>query len=914
MNRLLVIACDALDARVLSANHPGWFPCLTQAATRGIQVQCAPSGPALANLLWGDLATARGAGFALPAVGLESPDGLLVPVTSSDWKRPAPWDSLSQGTRSQVVVNWPGTYPVRASSIASHLVSDGWFADPAAPQTSSTDLLSPEDLDSLRVSVAGLDSGLLRLLLPDLTAAEIAADSRTSRLADALAQLYSQLNVAVTLLSSADWNEAWIRIPFLAEVVKDFGTFCSITGSPGNPPELGRRYRNVFALAHRLVDSALSQILAAAGPETHIGIFGGWSRREGGRNRSGPLSILHERASDGLFLATGPDLHTGSRPDGTAVQCLAWLRNRGGIVRPEPHYKTSVVETHPRMPDSIRRGLLHRLVADGTLRERDLDIPGAGRFWSQATPWFDAAAAFEAGDPESALPKLLEIWEKSPELHDLTQVLGYVLVAIDDRAGVRRCINILRDDGPASPGAAITTATLALAIGDSKVAEQVLATSAFDPHDPALIRLHAALSLQRGEANTAFQEYGDLLRRDARDELAWTGLVQCYLSEYRYTDAADAVAHARGLLPESIALSLLEVELLEASGSSAEALALLERLQARYPAHPLIRQASALRPDNGIIPSRSLPLPDSHWEAADNRPPARFQIANGEQRFRFEWLPGSWMLNEHDSTLAWFAENPRRLAGLASWRQEGDLTRLKFMVRHQWHTDERGIADFLNAVVTAIRNSTPLGRIGVTVPTFFAEHPALKQLGFVKLGCDQMWIVEDIPAVQANLNRRAGEMFTLNQEIPGWTVRDAVPGDLSWLKDLWGRPGLLSAGQISDLLRDARGWMALVAEQNGVPAGAVLLYQRGLELVLQVENAVIPRFKDRLGFKLAIYRTIVQRCQDLGLTRVSTTTNPATNRRVINTLASLGAEMVFEGHHYVLPPPSADMARTDRVA
>ncbi len=324
---MLVIACDALELRFLkggSGSIP--LPTLDQLIQLGTSGTCVHRGPALPDSLWGGLAVGDPDGpLALPAAGRQGPDGKWRPAWASDWRLTPPWAASEERDRRFLLVNWPGTHPMSGWGANTRGVSDAWFRD----STLTDGVVLPDGgvggIAELRVASGSLEPGILRLLLPDLTEAECAADARTVQLERAVCRMYSVLNVAACLLESEPWDEAWIRMPFLAEVAKLFGA-CSDLHGLCVGSELRRRYGSVLGNAHRLLDTAVSQCVDAAGPDVTVGVFGGWRWRPAAGGAVGPLGGLAQRGPEGSVVLSGPSIVRGMEVPLSAGACIGMLR------------------------------------------------------------------------------------------------------------------------------------------------------------------------------------------------------------------------------------------------------------------------------------------------------------------------------------------------------------------------------------------------------------------------------------------------------------------------------------------------------------------------------------------------------------------------------------------------------------
>lgn len=900
MHRLLILACDALNPGVLNApENVGCFPGLNRLATGGFRGECVHPGPALGTVLWGGLAAGNSPkSLSLPAIGTEGPEGSLWPATSADWSSAPPWHSGTAGTGC-IVVNWPGTYPVDTGSGSARIVSDGWFADPDAADGISEGLGPGEEFRELRITADSLDPSVMRLLLADLTPAEVEADPRTQRLAAAVSRLYTQLNVAVAVLAEASGNEAWIRLPFLAEVEALFGPFCRHTGEVRDGNELGRRYGGILTNAHRLMDSVLAQILDAAGDGTRVGVFGGWSRRPGARNPGGPLGGLQERTGPGVFLAAGPGVSPSGPGSQTAESCLAWLRTGSGIVAHLGTVPRQAAPVRDSLPETVRLGLLNQLVNEGLLRPRDRVVPGAGRFWSRATGWFESVQALDSGGGTRGVSGLLDVWERAPEFAGMTFLVGHALATAEEMSAARQLVSILGDDGDRDPNHSLWTASLALAVGDAAAADRALTSLPSTEWNPARTTLEAELRLQQGDVPAAFAAFGELVRRNSRDAAAWMGLVRCYSADRRFADAARALHHAEPLLPGSIPLLLLGAEVAEQSGDRAEAKTRLAKAERLDPAHPLVHRVAARL---GFAPAPTVTAATTALgNGLEVRTPPRFQTAGAAMRFRFEWLPNAWALEPEDTAVAWLTGSPARIAALASWRIHGRHATLRLLIRHRWRSDETGTTHFLRHVLAELRKACPGCSVSLTVPAELAELPALGTVGLFQAGLDQVQVISDIPAGMRIFQKRDEPEAQPSPGKSGWVIRDAVAEDIPWLQGLFCRPGLLTPEQFDQARCNPAGRFVLVAELHGRPVGATLLHQQGLEAIVEVENADLERRRDWLGFKQATYRSLFHRLMSLGVVSIRYTTNPATNRRIINFSEFVGARTVYVGHHFVLP-------------
>ena len=724
------------------------------------------------------------------------------------------------------------------------------------------------ELASLRVPSGSLEPGILRLLLPDLTEAECVADVRTAQLEQAVCRMYSVLNVAVCLLESEPWDEAWIRMPFLAEVSRLFGACSTLHGFPVGT-ELRRRYGSVLANAHRLLDGAIAQCVEAVGADVAMGIFGGWRWRPGAAGAVGPLGGLAQRGPEGCVVLSGSGIARGMPLPASAAACMATLRaasgqgdapGRVGYISPP-----DVEEARDGTTESIRLGALETLVSEGLLGPGDADGVVAVEFLERSTDWLDAQRRAESGELEEALPSLLEAWRICPEFTLPTVALGNALIPQARPDVLARFADLLLDDGLGSPMRALWAARWMVAAGDPAAAERLLAASGLSNEDPACWKVRAELHLHRRETAAAFAIFGEWVRSRPTDVDGWVGLARCYVLEHRLADALAALAHARTRCPDHGGLRELEAGLREALAGNGEV------------------------PGMGCQPASVVgPEVFARAEAAGFvRPDLRL-------RHRFRLLPGGWHVPKDREALAWLAGNPVRLAGFASWEVSPEACRLRWMVRARWQSSGMGADRFLRTALDAIRASTPSLPIVVTMDGNRSLDDALIGEGFECAGADQMWVFDDVPTRLAEFNARQETMARATSVSVGWSVRDAGLQDIDWLKGLFCRPRLLGEAQARATLANPAGRIVLVVERTGMRQGAALLRQHGTEMVLEVENADLTSLRDRAGFKFALYREVGRRIIDSGAIRLRLTTNADTNRRIPNFVAGMQARMEGE--------------------
>lgn len=819
--------------------------------------------------LWGGLAVGDPDGpLALPAAGRQGRDGKWRPALASDWRLTPPWADPDARDRRFLLVNWPGTHSLKDWGTNTRGVSDVWFRDP----TLSDGVTLPDggvgEIAELRLASGSLDPGVLRLLLPDLTEAECAADVRTAQLERAVCQMYSVLNVAVCLLESEPWDEAWIRMPFLAEVAALFGACSDLHGlSVGS--ELRRRYGSVLGNAHRLLDAAVSQCVEAAGPDVTVGLFGGWRWRPAAGGAVGPLGGLARRSPEGCVVLSGPGIARGMEVPISAGACMGMLRRAGGTAggsRPAGGGTArDATASGESATESMCAGALDALASEGALGPGDAEGVVAAELLDRSTAWFDAQRRAESGDLEEALPSLVEAWRLCPEFTGPTVALGNALIPQARPDVLVRLADLLLDDGPGSPLRAVSAARLLVAAGDPASAERLLVTCGLSAADPAGWKVRAEVHLRRRETAEAFQIFGEWVRSRPGEVDGWIGLARCYVQEHRLADALAALVHARTRCPDHGGLRELEAGLRDALAGSGEV------------------------PGMGCEPSAVVgPEVLSRAETAGYvRPDLRL-------RHRFHFLPGGWQVPDGMEALAWLAGDPVRIAGFASWELTPDACRLRWMVRSRWELAGMGAARFLRAAVEAIRASAPALPIVVTMGGGPSLDDVLLQAGFECVGTDQMWVFDDIPERLSAFNARQDAMVRASSLAVGWSVRDAVAEDIEWLFGLFCRPRLMSEARCRAAVANPVGRMVLVAEKGGVRQGAALLRQHGLELVLEVENADLRSLRDRAGFKFVLYREIGRRLIDSGAMRLRLTTNKDTNRRIPNFVAGMDARMEGE--------------------
>jgi hypothetical protein len=205
-----------------------------------------------------------------------------------------------------------------------------------------------------------------------------------------------------------------------------------------------------------------------------------------------------------------------------------------------------------------------------------------------------------------------------------------------------------------------------------------------------------------------------------------------------------------------------------------------------------------------------------------------------------------------------------------------------------------GAARFLRAILDAIRASAPSLPILMTMGAERTLDGALLEAGFESLGTDQLWVLDNIPACLVEVERRQASISPEDAVEKGWTVRDARQDDIDWLMALFCRARLMSEIHARSALANPVGRIVLVVEREGLRQGAALLRQHGTEMVIEVENADLRGFRDRLGFKFALYKAICRRAIQCGAARLCLTTNADTNRRIPNFVISLQGRMEGE--------------------
>ncbi len=857
--------------------------------------------------------------MALPIAGRMVSGGACDPLASWDWRRLPTWAIPRTAADGVLVVNWPGTYPVVGLPESSRVISDGWFADPLAPDGLSASIVDADLLREMRVDSASLDPGIMALLLEGLTPEEAAADERTERLARSVARGFSVVNVSAALLAAEPCKEAWIRIPFLAEVSEAFGAVCRVVGDAPMGTEWRRRYGGVLGAAHRWMDAWLTQVVGAAGEDTVVVILGGWRRRSPAFRWSGPLAHLAARESHGTAIVVGPGVTPGASIPETADALLRWVREVSG----RPSTPVAVAD-HPFqkqpgvLPETVVCGLLEEAAADAGYRE----IGGqASAYWmGLADRWFNAARRVESGAAPGAVGELVDAWKEAPELAALTLSLGHLLRGRAAGAALVQLADILTDDGKEDPAHALAEVRLLLDAGRLDAVERLVTERLRVSPDVGWRRLEADLCLRRGNTETAFRLFGELVREDARDLESWVGLARCYVNVHRLADARAAVRHVRAEFPGHWMPPLLEAELESRISEEPNARAHPDTVPGGNPFGAAMSVSPRDRLSNGdedvATPVHAGADPALGWvtvEQLRRNEPAGVVVPTVLQRDRFRWIPGGWKVEEEESARVWLDGDPVRIAGFASWSLEKGGVRLRWMVRSRWRGPGHGTEGFLRAIVAAIRVETTAMPILLTMGPGNELDGMLVGSGFRLFGQDELRVVHDLPTVLRGLDERMEQWSTRRKIQQHWRIRDAVEDDVEWLIGLFQRPGLLAGDQCRQQLADPVGRVVLVAERDGQRVGAVLLRQRGAEIEFCVENAELPSLRDGIPFKLEMYRAICRRAISLGVATLRMTTNPATNLRVIHFTESIGARAAAVGRHFVLrsgPVASAQVLET----
>ena len=466
----------------------------------------------------------------------------------------------------------------------------------------------------------------------------------------------------------------------------------------------------------------------------------------------------------------------------------------------------------------------------------------------------------------------------------------------------------------------VILALLLLDAGRLDAVERLVAERLRVSPDVGWRRLEADLCLRRGQTETAFRLFGELVREESRDLESWVGLTRCYVNVHRLADARAAVRHVRAEFPGHWMPPLLEAELESRISEEPNARAHPDTAPGGNHFGAAMSASPRDRLWNGdedvATPVRAGADPSLGWvtvEQLRRNEPAGVVVPTVSQRDRFRWIPGGWKVEEEESARVWLDGDPVRIAGFASWSLEKGGVRLRWMVRSRWREPGHGAEGFLRAVVAAIRVETPAMPILLTMGPGKELDGMLVGSGFRLFGQDELRVVHDLPTVLRGLDERMEQWSTRRKIQQHWRIRDAVEDDVEWLIGLFQRPGLLGGDQCREQLADPVGRVVLVAEQDGQRVGAVLLRQRGAEIEFCVENAELPSLRDGIPFKLEMYRAICRRAISLGVATLRMTTNPATNLRVIHFTESIGARAAAVGRHFVLqsgPVASAQVLET----
>lgn len=499
--------------------------------------------------------------------GVLSESGQTVP------RMPLLWDTLPEG--GAVAVNVPDCCAF-ASAQGGCLTRSHLDSAEALGRTSFG-----EELAELFVPAANLESGLLRLLCPALSAAVAANDPLVQVLADHLARHYTAHNVAASLLETEPWTLGVLRFDFLEKILKSFSAYSGV-GVPGIPTTCQERYGGVVKGACRLMDFLLGDILRSVGEcACFVLSTRGLPVLSDAVARAYPLVSPGAGflVAGGAGLARGGSAGTVSLLD--LVPTLRGFWNMPQAAGLPGRVWDEILQTQP---EAVRGD--DTCGAEPILPSPSLLLPGEA--------FALGVDLYEDGKLRSALPYLERAALLEPERPEYAFWLSCVQAASGDLEASCQSEAVMLAYLP--PDSRSTSCWQALLASQRGQLLQVVALlekfASKEPLPPSMSSCYARALMESNQWHRALEFLTRELERGQSHDL-WLGAARCYLEFRRFEDAEAAarrVLDANPGLAEAHAILALA---LHGQSRGQEAGSALQAAEARAKDWPMVQRAHA---------------------------------------------------------------------------------------------------------------------------------------------------------------------------------------------------------------------------------------------------------------------------------------------------------------------------------
>ena len=582
MPRVLLIGWDGASWKQI---HPlldaGAMPNLARAVDQGVMGKLATLSPLCTSLLWTSVGTGQYADRhgVLDNEEDDPRSGGVRPVTRASLRVPFVWENLAkEGVRCQSI-GWPATHPAQGPATC---ISDGFpYGVPESiyPQALESTLLP------LRFDPQEWTGSDLRLFIPELEKIDQDKDTRVAQLAVALAETVSTHAAATTLIESNSWE-------LTAVWYGAIGRACVLF-----PESTDALYKDVVSGAYRFLDLLLGRLVQLAGPDAHVLIV---SDRGACEPEWTPADGLGPR---GMLCATGPGIAQDELAFGAGLLDIApTLLSLFGFAPLQGMPGHAITEVcpappmrwvHDEAPVDLSGGNADSDVARELLELQSLGYkdPVAESVHLHAEvarkrrDFHLARVLLAQSRAAEAVPLLERLSSAEPNDTAARLYLAHAYYFAGQQAKCRALCEALIAESPDSPLAPLARAHLAIAEGNSREAQEQLA-SARQKYGitAALDTAIGEMYLQLSDYPSAAEAFHSAIRTDPSIAAAHVGLARASLAMGQYDRAAESALDAIRLHYETAAAHQLLGQALKALGredASKQAFATGEMLRQR---------------------------------------------------------------------------------------------------------------------------------------------------------------------------------------------------------------------------------------------------------------------------------------------------------------------------------------------
>lgn len=327
--RLLIIGWDAADWIMIDRLFAqGKMPNLKGLVDSGVRADLATLEPKLSPILWTSIATGKwGDKHGILNFVEPNPAGDGLRISASTTRRTkAVWNMLTQSGLKANTVGWYASHPAEAISgvAVSNLVQDGVAEGTVHPEASR------ERITPCRARPEDFSRGDLAVFVPDLAQTK-STDEHPRKLATQLARMRTIHRAALEVLRS---DPAWDGTMIFYETIDTVGHHfmeCFPPRMKHIPQEDVRLYGEVMPRIYEVHDTALGELLAAAGPDTTVMLLSDHGFHSGAdRPVIGDIDPKDRAALEaswhrpfGILVLSGPGIKKGAVVQGPSLLDIA---------------------------------------------------------------------------------------------------------------------------------------------------------------------------------------------------------------------------------------------------------------------------------------------------------------------------------------------------------------------------------------------------------------------------------------------------------------------------------------------------------------------------------------------------------------------------------------------------------------